>query len=131
MSIISIDSIESKGLVLIVDDSKINLGIASAILKSQGYEIDTAENGLEAIEKVKTGRRKFSLVLMDHTMPIMDGVDATRQIKDFDSDLPIVGLTTEENQTVLDNFLNSGLCDVYKKPISPSSMEKITRKYSL
>lgn len=125
---------EDKRLILVVDDTKINLIIAEKLLHDQGFDTITAKNGSDAVEIVKGtrgSRRKLSLVLMDQCMPVMDGSDATRIIKEFDSDLPIVGLTTEVDPTILENFKNAGLSEIYSKPVSKSSMQDITRKHSL
>jgi CheY-like chemotaxis protein len=65
--------------ILIVDDNSVNLLVASEILKKSGCEIDMAENGLMAIEKVKENR--YDLIFMDIQMPQMDGITATREIK--------------------------------------------------
>ena len=121
---------KNSGTVLIVDDTKVNLIIAKRMLKEEGYETMTAQNGQEAVDIIKTGLYQFCLILMDHTMPIMNGSDATKEIKQIDPSLPIVGLTTELNPTILENFVKSGLCGVYSKPVSRDGIKNITRKHS-
>jgi len=117
-------------LILVVDDSPVNRTIAKKILQNNGFEVITAENGLDGVEFVKNSRRRPSLVLMDQQMPIMDGTAATKLIKEHDPNIPIIGLTTETDQSVLQQFKDSGLADIYRKPINPVEMQQITRKYS-
>lgn len=117
-------------LILVVDDSPVNRTIAKRILQNNGFEVITAENGLDGVEFVKNSKRRPSLVLMDQQMPIMDGTAATKLIKEHDLNIPIIGLTTETDQSVLQQFKDSGLADIYQKPINPVEMQQITRKYS-
>lgn len=117
-------------LILVVDDSPVNRTIAKRILQNNGFEVITAENGLDGVEFVKNSKRRPSLVLMDQQMPIMDGTVAAKLIKEHDPNIPIIGLTTETDQSVLQQFKDSGLADIYQKPINPVEMQQITRKYS-
>jgi chemosensory pili system protein ChpA (sensor histidine kinase/response regulator) len=117
-------------LILVVDDSQLNRTIATGMLQRQGFDVISASDGLEGVNVVKNSGRKPSLVLMDQQMPIMDGSEATKLIKEHDSNIPIVGLTTETDQSILQQFKESGLDDLYHKPIDPAIMQTIARKYS-
>jgi len=121
----------SNGVVLIVDDSPVNRKIIQMILKRQNFDTVLAVDGQDAIDTVKNAENKFCLILMDQNMPIMDGTNATKAIKEFDPSIPIVGLTTEVDPTTLENFVRAGVCGLYSKPVSANEMKKIMRKHSL
>ncbi len=75
--------------ILVAEDNDSNYSLVQHILK--GYDLIRAENGVEAIEKIRNGQ--FHLVLMDMKMPVMGGLEATRKIRDFDTKIPIIALT--------------------------------------
>lgn len=109
----------SKPKVLLVEDNKINQTIASTLLRKMGLEVDIAENGLEAIERVKSNN--YPLVLMDIRMPVMDGIEATKVLrKDYSKESLIIialtaNVTTEEISYYLEIGMNSHLCKPYDR----------------
>ena len=112
--------------ILVVEDNEMNRDILARRLQRQGFEVVTAENGQEAIEKAKSDQ--FDLILMDISLPVIDGWEAIRLIKEDSTTngVPIIALTAHE---VVED-LNSGLqaaCDDYDtKPIDfKRLMEKI------
>lgn len=114
--------------VLVAEDNKINFFVANKFLQSWGVQVTHAENGLIALEML--GREKFDLVLMDLHMPIMDGVEASRIIRNSENEeiksLPIVALTaaimSESQDKIKDIFIN----DYVLKPFKPRDLyEKI------
>jgi signal transduction histidine kinase/ActR/RegA family two-component response regulator len=107
---------ESK--VLLVDDIDINLEITSFMLNSFDIHPDTAQNGIESIEKVKN--KQYDLILMDHMMPEMDGVEAVRIIRSLEgrnAETPIIALTANAVAGAREMFLNSGFNGLLAKPI--------------
>ena len=117
-------------LVLIVDDTKVYRLGAYRSFTNEGFEVVTAVNGSEAVEYIKNSTRKPSLILMDQSMPEMDGIEATQLIKQVDPDIPIFGFTTETNETTLRDFKNAGLSGFYNKPIKTEEIKEIKRKFS-
>ncbi len=104
--------------ILIVDDNTVNLTVAEGLLEPLGMEIDTALGGKEAIEKIS--ETHYDLVLMDHMMPEIDGVETTRIIRRFHKeydDVPIIALTANAVGGVKNMFLEEGMNDFIAKPI--------------
>ena len=108
--------------ILLVEDNELNQEVAVELLRSAGVAVDVAENGQVAVDKVQTER--YDLVLMDMQMPVMDGLAATRAIRQMPqfADLPIVAMTA--NATAEDRrlCLDAGMNDHVSKPIEPSDL---------
>lgn len=100
--------------ILIVDDNKINQIVTQNILKKKGYSSDVAGNGADAIDKVKVG--DYDLVLMDINMPELNGLEATKIIRTFNSQLPIIALTAVEENEIRIQASAVGMNDVIIKP---------------
>ncbi len=100
--------------ILIVDDNKINQIVTQNILKKKGYTCNLANNGMNAIDMVKT--ENFDLILMDINMPEMNGLDATTVIRTFNTHIPIIALTAVEEGEIRDQALSVGMNDVIIKP---------------
>ncbi|MFN0013874.1 MAG: ATP-binding protein [Saprospiraceae bacterium] len=117
--------------ILIVEDAYFNQMLALELLKKhvEGVEADIAENGLVALEKVR--QKNYDLVLMDVKMPVMDGYDATRAIRQMDSavrSVPILALTANAIPEQLEKCRAAGMDDCITKPIdSEELLEKIER----
>ena len=103
--------------VLLVEDNEINQLVATEILKGAGVNVDIAENGRIACEKV--ARRKYDAVLMDLQMPEMDGYEATTRIREDrrNMDLPIIAMTAHAMAEARDKCLATGMNDHITKPI--------------
>lgn len=112
------DFMAESAKVLIVDDNTVNLTVAEGLLEPLGMEIDTALSGKEAIDKIS--EMHYDLILMDHMMPEIDGVETTRIIrrfhKEYDS-VPIIALTANAVGGVKNMFLEEGMNDFIAKPI--------------
>jgi len=112
--------------VLVVEDNEVNLMVALGMLKRQGCVTESRSNGLEAIEAVSSGN--FDLVLMDCHMPVMDGFEATRRIRNLqnkNAKLPIVALTASAMKEDVQACYDAGMNDVLTKPLS---MEDLRNK---
>ncbi|MEP2651873.1 MAG: response regulator [Paraglaciecola sp.] len=121
----------SDSKVLLVEDNEINQMIAIDMLNHLGIEVETALNGVEAIEKVEQGH--YALVLMDIQMPIMDGLKATAELrKKFSAkQLPIVALTANVMLTDIEHYHNIGMNDHLGKPFDKAQLEKVVSTYCL
>ena len=100
--------------ILIVDDAEFLRMRISKMLVAEGYEVMEAENGLQAVEKYKT--EKPDAVLMDITMPEMDGLSALKEIKAFDPKAKVVMLTALGQESVVLEAIKSGARDFVVKP---------------
>ena len=118
------------GLVLLVEDVKVNQMIAEAMLKELGVSVDIAEDGLQAIECFN--KNKYDLIFMDCRMPNLDGYEATKQIREIENNkvhTPILALTanvTEEDQT---RCLSHGMDDLIKKPYQMNELADALLKW--
>lgn len=100
--------------VLIVDDNKINQIVTQNILKKKGYTCSIANNGMDAIKMIKN--EKFDLALMDINMPEMNGLEATKVIRTFNTSIPVIALTAVEEGEIRNQALAVGMNDVIIKP---------------
>lgn len=105
--------------ILLVDDNELNLVVAKELLKPLRMQIDTAENGLQAVKMVRGSQ--YDLVRMDHMMPVMDGIEAAKAIRALPEDkyqkLPIIALTANAMVDARKEFLNAGMNGFVAKPI--------------
>jgi len=104
------------GRVLVVDDVETNLYVAKGLLSPYELSIDTAGSGHDAINKIKAGN-VYDIVFMDHMMPIMDGIETTKNIRYLGYSHPIVALTANAVSGQAEMFLMSGFDDYLSKPI--------------
>ena len=101
--------------VLIAEDNDSNYILMTYILKNH-YEFERATNGQQAVDMVMTGR--FDLVLMDIKMPGMDGLEATRIIKEKNPDMPVIALTANAFDSDRQMALEAGCVEFLTKPVS-------------
>jgi CheY-like chemotaxis protein/anti-sigma regulatory factor (Ser/Thr protein kinase) len=116
------------GSILLVDDIATNLVIAEGLLSPYKLKIDTATSGIEAVEKIKAGQ-VYDIVFMDHIMPEMDGLEATRLIREFGYARPVIALTANAMKEQVEIFLAGGFDDFISKPINRPRMDALLNKY--
>jgi signal transduction histidine kinase/ActR/RegA family two-component response regulator len=100
--------------ILIVEDNRINQTVTKKILEKNHIDCVIAENGLQAVECVR--KDIYDLILMDINMPVMNGMDATKEIRTFNKSIPIVALTAVEVEEMRMEIMNSGMNDIVVKP---------------
>ncbi|TRX03408.1 response regulator [Flavobacterium gawalongense] len=113
--------------VLLVEDNLINIKIAEKILKQWNVNVDTAENGLIAIEKYKSNA--YDIILMDLSMPVMDGYEATAIIRSTNTLIPIIALTASSSYSYLEKAIKIGINECIIKPFNPKELNMKLRKY--
>ena len=112
---------EHPAKILLVEDIPLNQQIATMMLNDLGYEVDVAENGQEGVEKVNACKEGYDLIFMDLQMPVMGGVDATREIRG-NFQLPkqpvIIAMTGNTLPGVRESCREAGMDDYLSKPVS-------------
>ena len=117
-------------LILVVDDVQINLKVVAVLLKPFGVNVELVDNGKDALEMMK--QKKYDLILLDHMMPGMNGVETlkqAREISDYYKNAAIIALTGNASVTARDEYLCMGFTDYLEKPILPDKMKEILRTY--
>ncbi|MFC5045826.1 ATP-binding protein [Aquimarina hainanensis] len=112
--------------ILVAEDNKINQIVTQNLLKIIGYECVIVENGFNAKRMVE--EYDFDLVLMDLNMPYMDGVEATKQIREFNTSIPIIALTASELGEVQEECFEIGMNDIINKPLNKDDLKNIILK---
>ncbi|EYC52638.1 histidine kinase [Hylemonella gracilis str. Niagara R] len=110
--------------LLVVEDNEINQQVAQELLTGVGFEVDIADNGQIALEKVAQAQPPYDLVLMDMQMPVMDGVTATQELRKTLSpaQLPVVAMTANAMQHDRERCQAAGMQDFVAKPIEPEQL---------
>lgn len=106
--------------VLLVEDNRLNVMIARSFLQNWGAEVDVAENGQEALEKLDPSRHR--LILMDLHMPVMDGYQASRRIRELGISIPIVALTASPREDVELTIDDKYIDNIIVKPFLPEEL---------
>ncbi|MGF1761379.1 ATP-binding protein [Photobacterium sagamiensis] len=131
-------TVKIEGLdILVVEDNKINALVAKTFCEKQGHHVQCVQNGQQAVELVK--KQDFDLILMDNHMPVMDGIEATKLIRnDLNRKTVIFAFTADAFQQTHDDFIAAGANAVLTKPLKEESLlqalqqnhkELLKRKY--
>lgn len=115
--------------ILVVEDNPFNVMVAQSLLERNGANVEVATNGQEALEKVKAGI--YQLILMDLNMPVMDGFEATRELRKRGESIPIIALTANLPAEVENDVRAAGLTDILVKPFNPDDLFRIILPYLL
>lgn len=115
--------------VLIVDDNKLNLKVASRLIEKYNCEIKTIESGFECIDLIKSGEQ-FDIILMDDMMPNMSGVETFHKLKELENfNTPVIALTANAISGMREKYLEEGFNDYLSKPIDKMELNKILNTY--
>lgn len=127
-----IDFTAPEANVLVVDDNKVNLRVATGLLKKFGIVPDLVDNGPDSVDMIRR-RSQYDLVFMDHMMPEVDGIEATKMIRaigtPYTDQLPIVALSANAVKGMEDEFLVGGMDDFLPKPIDLEMLAVILKKW--
>ncbi|KAI8968554.1 hypothetical protein BDF20DRAFT_897018 [Mycotypha africana] len=113
--------------ILLVDDDSVYRDLSGKLLKVFGCTIDLAKDGTEALKKM--GLEKYDLILMDIVMPKMDGISATRNIRQYDALTPIISMTSNFSHNDILQYIGSGMTDILPKPFSKRTLFQMLDKY--
>jgi len=121
-----------KAKILVAEDNIINQKLIKHVLSEHGMDVDLANNGLEAFEKRRNG--VYDLIFMDIQMPVMDGLEATAEIIDYEKDenidhIPIVALTANALKGDRESFLSQGMDEYVSKPIETTELLYVLNKF--
>ena len=120
--------------ILIADDIELNKEIIAGMLSGiDGLDVDFAENGDEAVVKFREEPKRYALIFMDVLMPVMDGLEATRTIRNLNCEnsrgVPIIALSASVEESEIASCLESGMNDFIEKPMSYDRLIEVVGKY--
>ncbi len=126
------DASKNKLRILLVDDDEMNQAVASTMLKKMGTSVIIAENGQQAVESIE--KDEFDIVLMDGQMPVMDGFEATREIRKREKKqgtkrIPIIALTAHAMKDDREKFIAVGMDDYITKPVKKEVLYEVVEKH--
>jgi len=117
--------------VIVAEDNRVNQKLITSMLKKEGFDVEVAANGQEAIDLFKKGGA--DLILMDMQMPVMDGFQATREIRKLDvknnQHTLIFALTASDDPVEIQGAINAGVDEVMRKPLNLLAFKDILKKY--
>jgi signal transduction histidine kinase/ActR/RegA family two-component response regulator len=119
------------GRILVVEDNHVNQKVVTAVLRKRGFSIDLAKDGREALARLESD--VFDLVLMDVQMPVLDGLEATRLIREDPrwKTLPIIAMTAHAMNGDRERCLDAGMSGYISKPVHPSHLLQIIDEHLL
>jgi CheY-like chemotaxis protein len=128
-------AVRREASILVVEDNKVNQKVILLLLSKLGYQADLAGNGYEAIAALN--RKRYALILMDEQMPEMDGLEATRYIRQaqaskspyFPPGIRIIALTAKAMAGDRQACLDAGMDDYLSKPVNPEALREILTRY--
>ncbi len=128
------ETVNRKNLkVLVVEDNTLNAKFAGAVLKRMGHEADFAHNGKIGVEKFL--KNDYDLILMDIQMPVMNGLEATKKIREYEKQLgvkkhiPIFAITAFALEHDRNNCIAAGMDEYLTKPYRPAQLEEIINSF--
>lgn len=113
--------------VLLAEDNPVNQEVAKHLFKNMGCEIVIAEDGVEALELIKGG--EFDLIFMDHMMPNMDGIEASKVMRERGINLPIIAMTANTLQEHKEMYFEAGINDYISKPVIIEKLTAVISKW--
>jgi CheY-like chemotaxis protein len=115
--------------ILVVDDNKLNLKVASKLLENYNVIVEESSSGGECLDKIKAGN-KYDLILLDDMMPNMSGTQTLRELKKISGfNIPVVALTANAISGMKEKYLSEGFDDYISKPIERDRLNNIVKKF--
>lgn len=117
--------------VLIVDDNEINLEVTAGLLEPLQMKIDMADSGKRALQMAQ--KTRYHLIFMDHMMPVMDGVETTKRLRQMEDEyyhtVPVIALTANALKDVRVEFVKAGMSDYVGKPVEAMELYRCVLKW--
>ena len=115
--------------ILVVDDTEMNVDLLVRILRAMGFETESAPDGEKALEHIR--KEHFDLIFMDHMMPVMDGMEAMKIIRDekLCEDVPVIMLTANTIKGEKEKYIAAGFDEYITKPFTDRSIKEVVLKY--
>lgn len=116
--------------ILVVDDNAVNISVVRGILKKSGVQADKALSGAECLDKVS--KNHYDIILMDHMMPGMDGIETfkkIKQLKNIKTDIPCIALTANAVSGSREQYLAAGFTDYLAKPVDIDELYRMLKEY--
>ena len=128
------ETINGTSHALVVEDNPVNQRVATAMLKRLGFHTDSANNGKEALDRVTTNHTGYDIILMDCQMPVMDGYEATRYIREWEQSngqigTPIIALTADVLPGTEKTCLDCGMNDYLAKPVRKEMLREVLSRW--
>ena len=116
--------------VLLVEDNLVNHAVMLKLLQKLGFErVDGAWNGAEAVRLIKQKPLSFDVILMDISMPVMDGLEATQHIREMGVEMPIIAVTGNALQGDAETYMAKGMNDCIGKPVHRDQLLSVLWKW--
>jgi CheY-like chemotaxis protein len=121
------DTSSAKQTILLVDDEQMALTLVKRILSEAGYHVVTAQSGFECLDQFRKRPHSFDLVLLDLTMPFMDGEETFARLREIRADVTVVLCTGFIQQERLKRLMDAGMAGFLRKPIAPDEIVGLVR----
>lgn len=117
-----------------VEDNPVNQRVALALLKRLGFDTEAVTNGKEALNKVRRSHQTYDVILMDCQMPVMDGYETTRYIREWEvgssmARTPVIALTADVLPDTKRNCIESGMNDYLSKPVRKENLRNVIARW--
>lgn len=127
-------TVSDSSRALVVEDNPVNQRVATALLTRLGFETDAVSNGKDALERVQSSQFEYSVILMDCQMPIMDGYEATRTIREWEqqnghASIPIIALTADVLPGTESTCREAGMNDYLAKPVRKEKLRAVLSRW--
>ncbi|WP_339788309.1 response regulator [uncultured Imperialibacter sp.] len=118
--------------ILVAEDSSVIQNLTKKILTLQNFQITSVKNGEQVLQKLD--EESFDLILMDINMPVMDGIECTKKVRNLSDEakknIPIVAITGNARNYTMEEFLANGINDFIPKPLNFDQLVEKVRKYT-
>ncbi|KAK1384872.1 Response regulatory domain-containing protein [Heracleum sosnowskyi] len=113
---------------LIVDDCSVIREITKKLLSTFGYDVWTVTDGVEAVQMYKAGEGNFDLIITDLEMPVMNGIQATKELRRMGVDCMIIGASACNDESLRESFMDAGLDHLFHKPLTIAKLQSCLRE---